>query len=91
MGETNVTPKRIHQVGGALLALLPGILLPKTLLTETHYPTDKIKALLGCGLPKIALTQIGSGYSGGGRRYSLVPGYENMCLSKLRMKRRGEI
>jgi hypothetical protein len=65
MIETNVTPKRIHQVGRPLLALLPGIPLPKTPLVETHYPTDKKKAVQGRKLPSIALIQIGSGYSRG--------------------------
>ena len=66
MIETNVTPKRIHQVGRPLLALLPRIPLPKTPLIETHYPTDKKKAVQGRELPRIALIQIGSGDSGGG-------------------------
>jgi len=65
MVETNVTPKRIHQVGKTLLALLPSIPLPKTPLTETHYPTDQKKAVLGRGLRRIALIQIGSDYFGG--------------------------
>ena len=66
MGETNVTPKRMHQVGRTLLALLPRIRLPKTPLIETHYPTDKKKAVQGRKLPRIALIQIENGYSGEG-------------------------
>jgi hypothetical protein len=66
MGEINVTPKRMYQGGRTLLALLPCITLPKTPLIETHYPTDKKKAVQGRELPKTALIQTGNGYSGAG-------------------------
>jgi len=66
MGEINVTPKRIHQVGTTLLPLLPRIPLPQTPLIETHSPADKKKAVQGRKLPRIALIQIGNGYSGEG-------------------------
>ncbi len=74
MGEINVTPKRIHQVGRTLLALLPRIPLPKTPLIETHYPTDKKKAVQGRKLPRIALIQIENGYSGEGVKMVARPG-----------------
>jgi hypothetical protein len=66
MGETNVTPKRIHQVGRTLLTLLLPIPFLKTPLIETHDSTDKKNAAQRRELPRIALIQIGSGYSGGG-------------------------
>ncbi len=49
-----------------LLALPPGIPLPKAPLIETHNTTDKKRAVQRCELPKTALIQIRNGYSGGG-------------------------
>ena len=64
MGKTNVTPKRMHQGGITLLALAACIPHPKAPLIETHYTTDKKKTIQWRELPKIALIQIGNGYSG---------------------------
>jgi hypothetical protein len=66
MGRTNVTPKRMHQGGITLLALPPCIPLPRTPLIETQYTTDKKRTILRRELAKIALIQIGNGYSGEG-------------------------
>jgi hypothetical protein len=66
MGETNVTPKRMHQGGMTLLALPGGIPLPKAPLIETQKITDKKRAAQRCELPKTALIQIRNGYSGEG-------------------------
>jgi len=90
MGETNVTPKRMHQLGRTLLALLPCIPLHKTPLIETHYPTDKKKVRARARTTKNSADSNWKWlFWRGRRRYSLVLGCENMCLSKLRMKRRG--
>lgn len=59
MGETNVTPKRVHQRGITLLPLPKCILLPKTPLIETHYTTDRKRTTQRRELPRIALIQIG--------------------------------
>jgi hypothetical protein len=92
MSETNVTSERMHPGRRILLALLPCIPLPKTPLIETHYPTNRKKAAQG------ARTTENSADSNWKwlfwmerRRYSLILGCEDMCLSKLRMKRRCEI
>jgi len=66
MGETNVTPKRMHQGGITLLALPMCIPLLRTPLIETHYTTDKKRTMQRRELPRIALIQIGNGYSGEG-------------------------
>jgi len=66
MGETNVTPRRIHQGGTTLLALPACIPIPRTPLIETPYTTDKKQTMQRRELPKIALIQIGNDYSGGG-------------------------
>jgi hypothetical protein len=66
MGETNVTPKRMHQGSITLLALPQCILLPRTPLIETHYTTDKKRTIERRELPRTALIQIGNGYSGEG-------------------------
>jgi hypothetical protein len=60
MGETNVTPKRMHQGGRTPLALPLCIPLPKIPLIETHYTTDKKRAVQGRELPKIALIRTGN-------------------------------
>jgi hypothetical protein len=66
MGETNVTPKRMHQGGITLLVLPANIPLLRTPLIETHYTTDKKRTMQRHELPRIALIQIGNGYSGEG-------------------------
>ena len=66
MGETNVIPKRMYQGGVTLLFLPPSIPLPRSPLIETHYTTDKKRTVQRRELPKIALIQIGNGYSGEG-------------------------
>jgi hypothetical protein len=66
MGETNVTPKRMHQGGITLLTLPTCILLHRTPLIETHYTSDKKQTMQRREFPKIALIQIGNGYSGEG-------------------------
>jgi hypothetical protein len=66
MGETNVTPKRMHQGGITLLALPTCIPLLKTPLIETHYTADKKRTMQRRELSRIALIQIGNGYSGEG-------------------------
>ena len=66
MGETNVTPKRMHRGGITLLALPACIPLPRTPLIETHYTTDKKRTIQRRELPRVALIQIGNGYSGEG-------------------------
>ena len=66
MGETNVTLKRIHQGGITLLALRMCIPLLRTPLIETHYTIDKKRIMQRRELPRIALIQIGNGYSGEG-------------------------
>jgi len=66
MGEINVTPKRMHQGGMILLALPACIPPPKPSLTETYDTTDKKTDLTTGELEKIALIQIGNGFSGEG-------------------------
>jgi hypothetical protein len=66
MGETNVTPKRMHRGGITLLALPACIPHPGTPFIETRYTTDKERTIQRRELPKIALIQIGNGYSGEG-------------------------
>ena len=66
MGETNVTPKRMHRGGITLLALPACIPLPETPLILTRYTTDKKKTKQRRELPRVALIQIGDGYSGEG-------------------------
>jgi hypothetical protein len=66
MGETNATPKRMHQGGISPLALLPCVPSPKAPLIETPYTTDKKRTIQRHELQKIALIQIGIGYSGEG-------------------------
>jgi hypothetical protein len=66
MSEINVTPKRTYQGRITPLSLPRRITLPKTPHTETPHPTEKKEAVQGRELPRIALIQIGSGYSGGG-------------------------
>jgi hypothetical protein len=63
MGETNITPKRIHQGGITLLALQLCIPLRRTPLIEVHYTTDKTWTIQQRALPKIVLIQIENGYS----------------------------
>jgi hypothetical protein len=62
MGETNVTPKRMHQGGMTLLALPWGIPLLKAPLIEIQNTIDKKRAVQWCELPRTALIQIGNGY-----------------------------
>jgi hypothetical protein len=64
MGETNVTPKRMHQGEITLLPLPKCILFLKTPLIDTHYTTDKKRTTKQHELPKIVLILIGNGYSG---------------------------
>jgi hypothetical protein len=45
MGETNVTPKRMHQGGITLLALQMCIPLQRAPLIKTHYTTDKERTM----------------------------------------------
>jgi hypothetical protein len=66
MGETNVIPKRMHQGGITLLALPACIAHPGTPLIETPNTTDKKRTLERRELPRVALIQIGNGYSGEG-------------------------
>ncbi len=66
MGETNVTPKRMHRGGITLLALPACIPHPGTPLIETGYTTGKKRTLQRRELPRVALIQIGNGYSGEG-------------------------
>jgi hypothetical protein len=66
MGETNVTPKRMHRGGITLLALPACIPHPKAPLIETPYTTDKKRTMQRRELPRVALIQIGNGYSGEG-------------------------
>jgi len=66
MGETNVTPKRMHRGGITLLALPACIPHLGTPLIETHYTTDKKRTIQRRELPRVALIQIGNGYSGEG-------------------------
>jgi len=66
MGETNVTPKRMHRGGVTLLALPACAPYPKAPLIETRYTTDKKRTLQRRELPRVALIQIGNGYSGEG-------------------------
>jgi hypothetical protein len=66
MGKTNVTPKRMHQGGITLLALAACIPHPKAPLIETRYTTDKKRIIQRRELPRVALIQIGNGYSGEG-------------------------
>jgi hypothetical protein len=66
MGETKVTPKRMHRGGITPLALPPRIPPPKAPLIETHCTTDKKRTIQRRELPKIALIQIENGYSGEG-------------------------
>ncbi len=66
MGKTNVTPKRMHQGGITLLALPACIPHPGTPLIETRYTTDKKRTIQRRELPRVALIQIGNGYSGEG-------------------------
>lgn len=66
MGKTNVTPKRMHQGGITLLALPACVPHPKAPLIETHYTTDKKRTIQRRELPRVALIQIGNGYSGEG-------------------------
>jgi hypothetical protein len=54
------------QGGITLLALLPYALLPSSPLIEAHYITDKKRTIQRRELPKIALIQIGNGYSAEG-------------------------
>ena len=63
MGKTNVIPKRMHQGGMTLLAPPACIPHPRTPLIETQYTTGKKRTILRRELPKIALIQIGNGYS----------------------------
>jgi hypothetical protein len=58
MGETNVTPKRMHQGGITLLVLPANIPLLRTPLIETHYTTDKKQTVKRRELPRMALIQI---------------------------------
>jgi hypothetical protein len=64
MGETNITPKRMHQGGITLLTLR------RVSPSPEHYPlrhiTDKKRTIRQRKLPRIALIQIGNGYSGKG-------------------------
>jgi hypothetical protein len=66
MGETNITPKRMHPGGITLLALPLFIPLPRAPLIETLNTTDKKRTIQRRELPNIALIQIGNGYSGEG-------------------------
>jgi hypothetical protein len=66
MGETNVTPKRMHQGGITLLALQMCIPLRRAPLIKTHYAIDKKRTIQRRELPKIVLIQIENGYSGEG-------------------------
>ena len=66
MGETNVTPKRMHRGGITPLALPACIPHPGTPLIETRYTTDKERTVQRRELPRVALIQIGNGYSGEG-------------------------
>jgi len=66
MGETNVTPKRMHRGGITLLALPACIPLLKTPLIEPRDTTDKKKTVQRRELPRVVLIQIGNGYSGEG-------------------------
>lgn len=66
MGETNVTPKRMHRGGITLLTLPVCIPHPGTPLIETRYTTDKKRTIQRRELPRVALIQIGNGYSGEG-------------------------
>jgi hypothetical protein len=66
MGETNVTPKRMHPGGMTLLTLPRCIPLPEALLIEAHDTTDKKRGIQRRGLRRTALIQIGNGYSGEG-------------------------
>ena len=65
MGETNVTPKRMHP-GGITLLVLPAYIPPPKVPLITHYPADKKQTAQRRELPRIALIQIGYGYSGEG-------------------------
>jgi len=64
MGEINATPKRMHQGGITLLPLLACNLSPKAPLIKTDYATGKKRTTQRREFPKIALMQIGNGYSG---------------------------
>jgi len=66
MGETNVTPKRMHQEGITLLTLPRCIALLKAPLIETHNTTEKKRIIQRRELPRIVLIRIGNGYSGEG-------------------------
>jgi hypothetical protein len=66
MGETNVTPKRMHQGGITRVALPTCIPFLRTPLLETHHTIDKKKTMQRRELSRIALIQIGNGYSGEG-------------------------
>jgi len=66
MGETNVTPKRMHQGGITLLALQMCIPLHRAPLIKTHYTTDKKRTIQLRELLKKVLIQIENGYSGEG-------------------------
>ncbi len=63
MGETKVTQKRMHQGGITLLALPACMPLRRIPLIETHDITDKKQTVQRRELPRIALIQIGNGYS----------------------------
>jgi len=81
MGEINVTPKRMHQGGKTLLALLPCLSLPKAPFIETHYTTNKKPAVQRRQLSRIALVQIGNGYSGEEGEDIRSPWDVSRCLS----------
>jgi hypothetical protein len=74
MGETNVTPKRMHQGGIILLALQMCIPLHRAPLIKTHYTIDKKLTIQRRELPKIVLIQIENGYSGEGAKIVPRPG-----------------
>jgi len=62
MGETNVTPKRMHRGGITVLSLQLCIPFRRAPLIETHYTTDK-KQTIQRKLPKIVLIPIENGCS----------------------------
>jgi hypothetical protein len=67
MGEINATPKRMHQGGITLLALLRCIPLPLDHRLLRHSTLQVKKwTIQRRKLQEIALIQIGNGYSGEG-------------------------
>jgi len=72
MGETNVTPKSMHQ-GGVTLSTLRRV-SPSPENHPLRNITDKKLTIRRRKLPKIALIQIENGYSGEGAKIVSRPG-----------------